>query len=62
MNKQELLQKIAKLEFENDQLTAELSFIDQLMKQVGFTEGLESLKITALELYENGFDEEDKAA
>ena len=62
MNKQELLKKIAKLEFENDQLTAELAFVDQLMRQVGFAEGLESIKSTAIELYENGYEEEDKAA
>ena len=52
MNKQDLLNKVAKLEFANDQLTAELNYLDQLMRQVGFTEGLSSLKATALKLYE----------
>lgn len=62
MNKQEMQKRIDKLEFENDQLIAELAFIDQLMRQVGFTDGLQSLKATALELYESGYDEEDLAA
>jgi hypothetical protein len=54
---EDLIKKLAKLEFINDQLVTELAFLDQLMRKVGFTEGLESLKITALEIYEK----EDKS-
>lgn len=61
MTKQELLKKIAELEFANDQIQSELAYIDQLMRTVGFTDGLESLKATALELCE-AQTEEDEAA
>ncbi|MCE5317582.1 MAG: hypothetical protein LLG04_09535 [Parachlamydia sp.] len=61
MTKQELLKKIAELEFTNDQIQSELAYIDQLMRTVGFTDGLESLKATALELCEVP-GEEDEAA
>lgn len=60
MKKAELEKKLAQLEFANDQLVAELNYLDHLMRQVGFTEGLESLKMTAKELYENDqFENED---
>jgi hypothetical protein len=59
MNKQELLKKIAQLEFANDQLTSEIAYIDQLMRLVGFTDGLESLKATALELYDGQHEDEE---
>jgi hypothetical protein len=53
-NKSELEKKLAYHEFINDQLISELAYVDQLMRQVGFTDGLESLKSTAKELFENG--------
>jgi|688.fasta_scaffold35609_10 hypothetical protein len=60
---QVLLKKMARLEFANDQLIAELHYLDQLMRQVGFTDGLASLKLTALELYDNnGLDEKRDVA
>lgn len=63
MNKQDLQKKIAKLESVNDQLSTEIAYIDELMRQVGFTEGLESLKTTAKELYDMENNEnESKAA
>jgi hypothetical protein len=62
MTKQELLQKLARLESANDQLVSEIAYIDRLMRLVGFTEGLASLKATALELYEGQNEEEDLAA
>lgn len=62
MKKEELLKKIAELEFANDQLMAELQYIDQLMRQVGFTDGLESLKLTALELYDNTVEDQTRDA
>jgi hypothetical protein len=49
----DLSKKLAQLEFVNDQLVSELAYIDQLMRQVGFSEGLDSLKTTAKELYDN---------
>ncbi len=45
------------MEFINDQLITELAYLDKLMRQVGFTEGLESLKSTARELFESGVEE-----
>lgn len=48
--KQALLTRIAQLEFQNDQLGAELSYDDQLLRSVGFEEGLASVKAAALEL------------
>jgi hypothetical protein len=53
--KQELLTRIAHLEFQNDQLGAEISYDDQLLRSVGFTEGLATVKAAALEL-SNGED------
>lgn len=50
--KLDLNKEVARLEFANDQLLAELAYIDQLMRQVGFSEGLASLKATAQELYD----------
>jgi hypothetical protein len=51
--KQLLEQKLARLESTHDQLVAELSYIDQLMRLVGFTTGISGLKETAIELYKN---------
>lgn len=48
--KEQLLKKMAKLESMNDQLLAELSYVDQLMRSVGFANGLETVKATAKEL------------
>lgn len=52
MNKAQLQQKIARLEFIHDQLEAELTYIDNLLKSVGFPRGLASAKEVALELLE----------
>jgi hypothetical protein len=67
-DKQKLLTRIAQLEFQNDQLGAEISYDDQLLRAVGFTEGLASVKAAALELsntehpqdllYEDGLPDE----
>ncbi len=62
MNKPDLIKKIARLEFANDQLLAELTHLDSLMRQVGFTEGLLSLKLTAQELYEHSEESEENRA
>ena len=63
MNMQELLKRKAQLETENDLLRSELEYLDQLMRLAGFTNGLETVKATAIDLIENGesyeFDDED---
>jgi hypothetical protein len=50
MTKAQLLKKIARLEFINDQLDAEVQYVDQLMRMVGFAYGLETIKQTAREI------------
>lgn len=45
--------KIAKLETINDQLAAEISYLDQLARSLGFAEGLKTLKSAALEMLES---------
>ncbi len=48
--KAQLLRKIAQLESINDLLTAEVSYVDQLMRAIGFAGGLMTVKQTAQEL------------
>lgn len=55
----DLQNRIAYLESVNDQLLTELAYLDQLMRLVGFSEGLETVKATAKELYESQLQEED---
>lgn len=50
MNKAQLQHKIAKLEFINDQLETELEYVDELLRSVGFPQGLASAKAVAIEL------------
>lgn len=57
MNKAQLQQKIARLEFIHDQLEAELMYVDNLLKSVGFPRGLASAKEVALELLEEAEQE-----
>lgn len=52
MLKDELLKKLAELESINDQLQAELRDLDSLMKELGFPEGLQTLKKAAKEILE----------
>lgn len=52
MNEKELEAKIAHLESINDQLYAELSHVDELMRLVGFVNGLETVKETARNIFE----------
>ncbi len=53
MSHTDLKKQIAYLESVNDQLTTEVGYIDQLMKLVGFTEGIATLKATAHEIVAN---------
>lgn len=52
MKNRELYKKIAKLESINDQLTAELDFLEHLTRSLGFAEGLKTLKAAAIEMLE----------
>lgn len=52
MTKTDLLKKVAHLESLNDHLVTELGYVDNLMRLVGFAGGLETVKVTAQELYE----------
>jgi len=49
---EELIKKIARLESINDQLVAEIRFLDTITKKLGFSEGLKTLKSAAIELLE----------
>lgn len=62
MTKAQLLKKIAVLESLNDQLTTEVEYVDQLMRLLGFSEGLLTVKCTAQEILENGYLEEDQSS
>lgn len=59
MTKAQLLKKIALLESVNDQLSTEVTNLDQLMRLVGFSDGLKTVKLTAQEIVEKGMIEED---
>lgn len=54
MTKAQLLKKIARLESINDQLSTEVTYVDQLMRVVGFSDGLNTVKLTAQEIIEKG--------
>lgn len=54
LNKAQLLKKIARLESINDHLNSEVKYVDKLMRLIGFSEGLESVKESARELLEEG--------
>lgn len=63
VTKKELIKKIAQLESANDQLASELVFLDRTARELGFQEGLKTLKAAAKELLEEqkneNFDSED---
>lgn len=52
MQVQELEKKVAYLEFVNDQLLTELTYVDELLKQIGFENGLATIKSAAEEVIE----------
>lgn len=52
MKNKDLLKKIAKLETINDQLAAELHYLEHLARALGFAQGLKTLKAAALEMLE----------
>lgn len=53
MTKAQLERKILKLETENKKIIEELIYVDNLMRGIGFDEGLISLKYTAEKFKEN---------
>ena len=55
----QLKHRISELESINDQLIAELRYLDGLLKEVGFEEGLITLKFAALELLDQDREEGD---
>ncbi len=55
--KAQLLKEIAYLESINDQLSTEVSYVDQLMRMVGFAGGLVTIKATAEEIISQGLAE-----
>lgn len=64
MQKKELVQQVAKLESINDQLASEIRELDRLARNLGFSDGIETLKAAAIELIEErqteGFSLEDE--
>lgn len=52
MKNKDLFKKIAKLETVNDQLAAEINYLESLTRALGFAEGLKTLKEAALEMIE----------
>jgi hypothetical protein len=52
MNQEKLYKKISELESINDQLQAEIRYLDKLLREVGFEEGLKTLKFAAKEMLE----------
>jgi hypothetical protein len=52
MSKEQMLKKISELESINDQLQTEIRYLDHLLREVGFEEGLKTLKFAANELIE----------
>ncbi len=60
MDKEQMLKRISELETVNDQLLTEISYLDQLLKQVGFEKGLATLKTAAQELLEEEHPHDEK--
>ena len=63
MKKKDLINKIARLESMNDQLQAEIDYLDNIARELGFIEGITTLKSAAKELLkeqqDSSFDDED---
>lgn len=54
MTKLQLLKKIAQLESINDQLVTEVSYLDSMMRVLGFASGLAGMKASAQEIIDQG--------
>ena len=55
MDNQDALKRIAYLEFANDQLHTELTEIDELLRGIGFSEGIITVKEIAIKLINEGY-------
>ena len=51
-SREEMIRRISELESINDQLLTEVNNLDELLRQVGFEDGLKTLKFAAKELIE----------
>lgn len=60
MTKEELLKRISELESINDQLQTEIRYLDQLLREVGFIDGLKTFKFAARELIEQDKQHDDE--
>jgi hypothetical protein len=58
MDRVELEKQLAVLESTNDQLVTELTYVDDLMRAVGFSQGLLTVKAVAEELIKEGVEQE----
>lgn len=58
MTKEQMLKRISELESMNDQLLSEIRYLDELLREVGFEDGLKTLKFAAKELIEEDRQEE----
>lgn len=61
MDKNLLENKLAELEFFNDQLVTELGYVDNLLRSVGFSHGLESVKGVACELIKEMAEQQEES-
>jgi hypothetical protein len=52
MKEKDLMKRIAKLESANDQLAAELNYLEKLTRALGFAQGLQTLKEAAIDMLE----------
>ena len=50
VTKTELIKELAKQQSINDQLITELTYLDDLVKKIGFEDGLKTLKKAAIDL------------
>ncbi len=57
MNQESLLKRISELESINDQLLSEIRYLDEILKKIGFEQGLKTLKSAALELMDQDMEE-----
>ena len=60
MKKVDLIMIMADLELANQEIKEELTRFDQLMRRVGFVNGIETVKATALELTRQNPPNKDK--
>lgn len=51
-NEAKLKKRLSELESINDQLAAEIRYLDEMLKKIGFEKGLTTLKFAANELLE----------